>query len=102
VRRKFILFSIPYFARIQHLFHIKRSISQASKYCPAILFFVTCGDIAVQAVANLNVRSGYSLFTHPTQSAVSEFEEMKMTNNSVFVADEVVLYSLKATSVKSA
>lgn len=27
---------------------------------------------------------------------------MKITNNSVFVADDVVLYSLKATSLKPA
>ena len=56
----------------------------------------------MQAVAKLNIRLGYSLFTHLSQSVVLEFEEMKMTNNSLFVADDVVLYSLKATSVKPA
>ena len=67
-----------------------------------LYYFFTSGDIAVQAVAKLNIRLGYSLFTHLSQSVVLEFEEMKMNSNSVFVADDVVLYSLKATSVKPA
>ncbi|MRT13247.1 hypothetical protein GJV07_13200 [Enterobacteriaceae bacterium RIT711] len=64
--------------------------------------FFTSGDITMQAVAKLNGRLGYSLFTHLSQSVALEFEEMKMNSNSVFVADDVVLYSLKATSVKLA
>lgn len=101
-RRQFLLFSIPYFYASTAFISHKEDHLANIKMLSGHTIFVTSGDIAVEAVAKLNVRLGYSLFTHLSQSAVSAFEEMKVTNNSVFVADDVVLYSLRAASVKPA
>ncbi|MCE0801915.1 transporter substrate-binding domain-containing protein [Buttiauxella sp. S04-F03] len=99
-RRQFLLFSMPYFYASTAFISHKEDHLGSIKMLSGHTIFVTSGDIAVEAVAKLNVRLGYSLFTHLSQSAVSGFEEMKVTNNSVFVADDVLLYSLKAASAK--
>lgn len=97
-RQQYLLFSIPYFYASTAFISHKANHLSNTKVLSGHTIFVTSGDIAVQAVTKLNTKLGYSLFTHLTQSALSGFEDMKLTDNSVFVADDILLYSLRATS----
>lgn len=97
-RRQYLLFSIPFFYASTAFISHKSNHLDNTNVLSGHTVFVTSGDIAVQAVTKLNAKLGFSLFTHLTQSAFSGFEDMKSTDNSVFVADDVLLYSLKAIS----
>lgn len=97
-RQKYFLFSLPYFYTSTTFISHKTNHIINKKMLFGHTIFVASGDIAVQAVAKLNEQLGNSLSYHLTQSAQSGFEHMKSTDGSVFVTDDVLLYTLKATS----
>lgn len=97
-RQKYFLFSIPYFYSSTTFISHKNNHILNNKMLFGHSIFVASGDIAVQAVAKLNEKLGYSLSYHLTQSALSGFEHMKSTDGSVFVTDDVLLYTLRATN----
>lgn len=95
-RRKFLLFSLPYFYASTTFISHKENHLTSTKMLAGHTLYVTSGDIAVAAITKLNVKLGYSLYTHLSPSAQSGFQSMEATDNSVFVADDVLLYSLRA------
>lgn len=95
-RQKYLLFSVPYFYASTTFMSHKFSHISSKKVLSGHTVFVTSGDIAVQALAELNNKLSHSLSIHLTQSAQHGFELLDSSNNSVFVADDVLLYSLRA------
>jgi glutamate/aspartate transport system substrate-binding protein len=97
-RQKYFLFSVPYFYSSTTFISHKTNHILNKKMLFGRTIFVSSGDIAVQALSKLNEKLGNSLSYHLTQSSQSGFEHMKSTDGSVFVTDDVLLYSLRATS----
>lgn len=93
-RRTKLLFSDPFFySSTAYIFH-KKSHLEKKELLSGHTVYVTSGGVAMPELIRLNAHLHYSFLIHLSQTPDSGFNNMKNNENSVFVADDILLYSL--------